>query len=403
MARMTGWHRIIQWQERTPVGRVKALGLPFIAPVRAFKRARTVTAMYGRRAQGAGAGPEWRQVLENSWLMTWYGLGPTDYYRFRLYLPHRWRNASTYLTDAVRYQVPMWVIRRFARAEIRPLQFKRLLDPWCRVHGIPTAIHICEFADGQMVSRLEGSLPDEDLFSKNADGSGGAATTRWFSLGSGRFRDASGRTYDETGLLARLADESRTTSLLLQVALQNAPEIADLSPRGALCTVRVVTMRRHGGVPEPVYALIRMPVGDMVVDNTGQGGMGAMVDITSGVLGFGAFAAIDRAWEQHDTHPDTGARVRGRVLPRWTAVIELALRAHEAVGPVPAVGWDIPITTHGPLLLEGNPNPAHGTSQATAEMGLEWSVYPRYMNEYVEWAFARRLKPITVDGQTFCS
>jgi hypothetical protein len=49
--------------------------------------------------------------------------------------------------------------------------------------------------------------------------------------------------------------------------------------------------------------------------------------------------------------------IEGRFLPLWPETIALACLAHAAFAPRMIVGWDIAITSKGPLLIEGNGAP----------------------------------------------
>lgn len=57
----------------------------------------------------------------------------------------------------------------------------------------------------------------------------------------------------------------------------------------------------------------------------------------------------------YESHPDSGARVAGRVIPDFAAIRDLTVRAHAALAPnVPLIGWDVALTPDGPCLLEMN-------------------------------------------------
>lgn len=78
----------------------------------------------------------------------------------------------------------------------------------------------------------------------------------------------------------------------------------------------------------------------------------AAVDLVTGqigrvVRGTGATIRIG------DPHPDTGHPIAGTVLPDWPALRHLVERA---AGVLPGIGqsWDVPLTEHGPVLLEVN-------------------------------------------------
>ncbi|WP_448511045.1 sugar-transfer associated ATP-grasp domain-containing protein [Immundisolibacter sp.] len=106
----------------------------------------------------------------------------------------------------------------------------------------------------------------------------------------------------------------------------------------------------------------------------------AAVDVDTGELGrlTGDMPETCTVW--HDTHPVTGAAVRGRVLPHWPAVCALALAGHRGFCDRVVVGWDIAITPDGPQIVEGNPNPdvllircVHGAPIGRRPLGaLRW-------------------------------
>ena len=47
----------------------------------------------------------------------------------------------------------------------------------------------------------------------------------------------------------------------------------------------------------------------------------------------------------------------GRILPQWSAIRRLAVRAHQVFADRMIVGWDIALTPEGPMLIEGNSYP----------------------------------------------
>src|SRR5690606_6439047 len=120
---------------------------------------------------------------------------------------------------------------------------------------------------------------------------------------------------------------------------------------GALATIRFVTLRKRTGEVIPFSATYRIPTGDAVIDAFSHGGMAAPIDLATGRLAAAVTLDMASVGESAIVHPDTGARIEGTVLPDWDETIDLVLRAHEAVpGSVPLVGWDVALTTAGPVL-----------------------------------------------------
>jgi hypothetical protein len=94
------------------------------------------------------------------------------------------------------------------------------------------------------------------------------------------------------------------------------------------------------------------------VDNFAKGGLVAAVDVATGEL------SPARAYEPrggrvtfHDAHPETGAAIAGRRVPRWPEIREELLELAAAFPFLPYVGWDLVVTDGGFRILEGNNYP----------------------------------------------
>ncbi|MDO8472024.1 MAG: sugar-transfer associated ATP-grasp domain-containing protein, partial [bacterium] len=120
-----------------------------------------------------------------------------------------------------------------------------------------------------------------------------------------------------------------------------------LSPRG-LSDIRVVVYNNV-----PVMAMLRVPT----VESGGRanlhaGGLGIGVDIGSGIT----TTAI-----HHDqliaVHPDNGMRLADLKIPKWTAVLQLAMQVQQVSG-LSYVGVDLVIDKHARvMIIEANARP----------------------------------------------
>jgi hypothetical protein len=122
-------------------------------------------------------------------------------------------------------------------------------------------------------------------------------------------------------------------------------------------TLRIICMTQSGGEPFIARAVLRLGTQKSKgVDNFGQGGLAANVNLTTGVLAEAVehFASMARAPILHTVHPDTGTQIAGEYLPGWDRACHEMLRVMRAVPFVNYVGWDVIITDGGPVLLEGN-------------------------------------------------
>jgi alpha-L-glutamate ligase-like protein len=112
--------------------------------------------------------------------------------------------------------------------------------------------------------------------------------------------------------------------------------------------IRVILYRN-----EPAMAMLRLPTKESGGRaNLHQGGIGAGVDLASGVTNHAV-----RKNRFVEKHPDTGVPVVGMQVPYWGKVLEMSRRVARAVG-LGYVGVDIVVDeADGPMLLEANARP----------------------------------------------
>jgi len=119
-----------------------------------------------------------------------------------------------------------------------------------------------------------------------------------------------------------------------------------------------------------VLAACKIPVGGAPTDHLRLGGIAAPIDLATGRLGPAIRKAPESFVAPCDRHPDTGAVIEGFQLPHWEGVKCLAVCAHQALDQIVCVGWDVAILESGPVLIEGNDNPGHTSSQWPAGVPL---------------------------------
>lgn len=173
--------------------------------------------------------------------------------------------------------------------------------------------------------------------------------------------------------------------MILQPRLANHPELCAVSGKG-LSTVRVVTMRDTEGRIDVALACFRMAVGALVADNFAAGGIASPVALDDGRLGPAVFKARPGSLA---SHPDTGALILGRCLPRWAEVKQLALAAHRAFAPLPSIGWDIAIGESGPVIVEGNSEWGVNVVQMAHRQPLAATTVPASLAEHFGRLLAR--------------
>jgi hypothetical protein len=270
------------------------------------------------------------------------------YYIFSLHDDGEVR-ASTFIH---RYETKTCFFRVLKRRKGSPLNDKYLFGAHCRQHGI-RCVETLMYLDGNDPGR---PLPDEDLFVKPSTGRGGRGAERWDRIGPSTFASPAGEQVTAADLLARLVERSKKQPLLIQPRLVPHPDLLEITA-GALPTARVVTCLDESGEPEVMAAMIRTSFGsNKTVDNLHAGGIGALVDLEKGTLSRASNLGSDARLGWFSVHPDTGARIAGRVLPLWTEVKRAAVDAHRAFCDRVVIGWDISILQDGPIFVEGNGN-----------------------------------------------
>lgn len=313
--------------------------------------------------------------------MWWIGLHrlpPELYYRYRLFLPERRRRAIAYLGWTEHNEMLVAAQQHGANGLHEVMEDKAAFERWCRDRGLAVVTSVAAFAEGRRVDAGR-ALPLTDLVVKPTREGGGRGVTVHPLVDDGWLdADSDGR-LDVDGLVTRLARRSLDAPIVVQRRLRNHPLLSAFSPKGALCTVRVVTARGPDGRCGVLFAGLGMPTGDGDVDNFHAGGLCAPIDPVTGRLGTAARVYESECMVRHDRHPDTGARIRGVILPAWDQVRRLALRAHALAEHTPFVGWDIVVDPDGPRILEANPTFDAALSQVTTGTPLGESVYLPYL------------------------
>ena len=134
---------------------------------------------------------------------------------------------------------------------------------------------------------------------------------------------------------------------LIEYCVKFDPIFSECAYRG-IPDIRVIVFRGY-----PVMAMLRLPTRKSPGKaNLHQGAVGAGLDLatgetTSAVIGNSVITE----------HPDTGAVIAGRQIPRWPYLLDFAARCRELTG-LGYLGVDIVLDRDkGPMLLELNVRP----------------------------------------------
>lgn len=149
----------------------------------------------------------------------------------------------------------------------------------------------------------------------------------------------------------------------------------DLNP-SSLNTVRVITGKHSNGTIEVLRAALRIGHAGAVVDNFSSGGIAFAIDPCTGVLGYGT----DQLGNYLDSHPDSGLRITGQVMPHWEEALDFCCSAHRhAPTGLYYAGWDVSISEDGLCMVEVNSSP--GLSILFSKKDNQWKRVKRLLNE----------------------
>ncbi len=135
--------------------------------------------------------------------------------------------------------------------------------------------------------------------------------------------------------------------LLVEECIKQHEEMNKLYAK-SVNTMRMFTFYKNG---ETYFLQAVLKIGNGgVVDNFSSGGMYTYVDEN----GYVFVEAIDRADKIYETHPISKQKIVGFKVPMFKEAVEMVKEAAKVIPEIGYVGWDVAISTNGPVIVEGN-------------------------------------------------
>lgn len=360
-------HLIALWVERCTAASRSDRLLLWLAgvtwPFRATLLARRVVLSH-HRSVSVGVLRQYLGVLK---LAIAANVPPIYYYRYRLF-ERDGRPVSFLYEHEI---IPLWRLMN-GKLRLSEIDDKYAFACACMESGLPSTGVLAVFRDGYLANRHEGpSLPASDLVVKLVEGSQGIGFEAWHYVPASGWRHGA-TVLDERGIIEHCCRRSLQGPILLQRRLTDHPSIAGLSQNG-LSSVRFITYAPPGESSVILRAALLMPLQGTAASNMSAGGIGCPVDMATGRLGPAVSRDSPGALSHH---PVTRERIEGVVLPMWTSACELAREAHRRFAWLPFVGWDIAITSAGPVIIEANSSWGFHTAQIPFGAGLGDTWFP---------------------------
>ena len=168
--------------------------------------------------------------------------------------------------------------------------------------------------------------------------------------------------------------------LLAEEVIEQIDYMADFNA-SSVNTLRVVTFIPKDGKPIVLPgAAIRLGRTGKNADNFHHGGIGAQIDVETGIV---CTKGIDKEGKRYVIHPDSGATIVGFKIPCWEQVCDVVKAAALVLPEVRYVGWDVAITKENKIvLIEGNHCADPDLAQMSDGIGA-WPMFRQYLDEFV--------------------
>ena len=310
--------------------------------------------------------PRWRQLLQQLYLAWIHGISPSMYYQMGIV-----RSRQSYSPMAWIQAGHAGLLSRIFRADKRleEINDKRLFDSVLEKGAVPrlktiaeVSMEVLERSDSlaALISRLESQ---QELFLKPVRGRGGRGAMVLLRCPDGwrGFRstpDTSNPifTLGTNELAIQLAESAQNGAWLLQARARNHPVIETIFGEALAC-IRVVSGIRGDDVVL-LGSVVGVGSSHSIVS---QSGLTIEVDIETGRLGQGFHSTESQRFMIRN--PDNDEMIEGVELPDWKLLKETVTAAHRQFADYPFVGWDMALTTTGPVVVEANGNFGTGAMQ----------------------------------------
>jgi hypothetical protein len=176
-------------------------------------------------------------------------------------------------------------------------------------------------------------------------------------------------TVDITNFWSRELEQGKPHGRIVEEYQRQHEAYAAVNPT-SVNTLRIWVVRRRDQPPKTIGAYLRIGRAGSLVDNQSSGGIVAAVDLKTGTLR----PAVDGipSHKVFPVHPDHGAPIEGYRLVNIDDATSLCERVLPLFPHMRFAGFDIAMTTAGPVIIELNVTP---DVEGAAYMGIppkEW-------------------------------
>jgi len=195
---------------------------------------------------------------------------------------------------------------------------------------------ICFYEERFIASKLD------SLFMRPIDGNSGVGC---FKLYKDRVQQQ----------LSNFGENILKSNYIVSEVIKQHSDINRIHPN-SINTLRLVTLITEDKTTEIISAFMRFGIGNSVVDNASSGGFFVGINIDEGTLKKKGHFLPQFGGSEIYVHPDSGFPLQGFKIPYFKEACEAVLIAVKVI-PDRLIGWDVAISTEGPLIIEANSQP----------------------------------------------
>ena len=314
-------------------------------------------------------------VYFTDWLLFAYnrGFSANDYFDYELYNKES-DERDTFLNNGYRTRVRRACNDKAYNVFKDKAKFNKTFAEWVKREWVDTTE--CSFEEFKAFAEKHSRF-----FAKPVRGTGGAGA---------RVIDTSEDTLENLYALCK-KDE-----LIVEQVIQQHDDLAAFNST-TLNTVRLNTLVGADNIPKVTLTVARFGRSGNVVDNFHGGGVGAIVDIESGII---TSEAIDRNHCRKSVHPDSNLAIKGFKYPEWEKIKKAVCDAALLVVPhVRHIGWDVALNSNGEVeLVEGNFWPNFDVLQSPDQIGRRHRYHETIKElEKAQGVTIEELEPLKID------
>ncbi len=137
---------------------------------------------------------------------------------------------------------------------------------------------------------------------------------------------------------------------IMEESIEQSDTLSAINPT-SINTIRCLTYLDRFGRAHVMGAALRCGSSATVVDFVSSGGLYCGINIYDGVI---IGDALNKSGDTVKEHPVSSIKFADYRIPEIGRAFSVCTECHEGIGAPTTIGWDVAISVHGPVILEGN-------------------------------------------------